>query len=54
MFLDDVELLFIEFVDYVQSGATARGAGFGPKLVLFGFEVTGDRLASRGLRLLLG
>ena len=48
-----MELLFDELVDNVQGSAAALAARIGAELVLFGFEVAGDRLAPRGPRLLL-
>src|SRR5690606_38707548 len=51
--LDDVELLFDEVVDDIQGRSAAGRARIRSKLVLFGLEVAGERLAPGGSCLLL-
>ena len=51
--LDDVELLFVEHVGDIERVTSTRRARVGAQLVLFRFEMTGERLTPGGLRFLL-
>ena len=52
MLSDDVELFLNQLVDDVERGFSAVRACTRAELVLFGFEVTRERLSPRWLRLL--